>query len=382
MNANRNIIRERQITLKHLVLADKKYIGVKFYPDKVIQALIKELPNPRWSEQYGMVVLANNKENLNLIFSKFKGVDWVNCSYFFTNKPVHAGNKQLDINGYRNRKPINGWKFVPEAFLQKLELRKYALKTAQAYIPRFEQFINHYSETSNLIALGEHEIKAYLQKLVQEKRSDSYINQAINAIKFYYEVVMEMPNRFYSVDRPIKRAPLPKVISKPAIIKMIDSCKNIKHKCIISLLYSAGLRRSEILNLKITDIDSDRMTIRVNDAKHHKDRITLLGAKALEYLRQYYLQYRPKDYLFEGASSPQYSDTSVSKIISRAARAAGIRMNVTPHIMRHSFATHLLEAGTDLRYIQTLLGHQSSRTTEIYTHVAIKGLATIKNLLD
>lgn len=191
-----------------------------------------------------------------------------------------------------------------------------------------------------------------------------------------------MPNRFYSIERPIRKESLPKVISKEGILKMIDSCHNIKHKCIIELLYSGGLRRSEVLNLRLADIDSDRMTITVVEGKGKKDRITLLSEKMLIDLRKYFIEYRPKHLLFEGPYGKAYSETSISKIVSRAAKKGGLRKRVTPHMLRHSFATHLLENGTDLRYIQTLLGHNSSRTTEVYTHVAIKGLTNIRNPLD
>jgi len=373
---------ERQITLKHLLINDQKMIGIQFYPNKIIQALIKTLPGVKWSNHYQMAMIPNNKDNLDLVFRTFKGISWINCSYFFTNRPVAKGSEELDVLSIRNRKPKTGWRVVPEEFLQKLEIRKYSIRTARVYVTCFEHFINHYATTENLMELGEQEIKAYLQKLVQEKRSDCYINQSINAIKFYYEVVKEMPNRFYAIERPIKKESLPAVISKESILKMIDGCNNIKHKCIVSLLYSAGLRRGELLNLKISAIDSERMTITVVQGKGQKDRITLLGKRILADLRHYYTIYKPKIYLFEGESGEKYSETSVSKIVSRAAKAAGIRKRVTPHMLRHSFATHLLESGTDLRYIQTLLGHNSSRTTEIYTHVAIKGLASIKNPLD
>ena len=162
----------------------------------------------------------------------------------------------------------------------------------------------------------------------------------------------------------------------------------VKHRCIVSLLYSAGLRRSELINLKITDIDSKRMLIRVEDAKGNKDRYSLLSNTVLQDLRRYYLQYKPQEYLFEGPHKEKYSSTSIASIIKNAAEKAGIKKNVTPHMLRHSpasageFATHLLENGTDLRNIQVLLGHNSLKTTEIYTHVAASSFNKIKNLLD
>ena len=191
-----------------------------------------------------------------------------------------------------------------------------------------------------------------------------------------------MPNRFYSIERPRKKQTLPKVLAKEEVKAMIACTRNIKHRCIISLLYSAGLRRSELLNLKLTDIDSNRMLIRIEGAKGGKDRMTLLSESVLNNLRTYFKEYQPKNWLFEGPRQEQYSGSSVGRIIMNASKNAGIRKKVTPHMLRHSFATHLMENGTDLRYIQTLLGHSSSKTTEIYTHVAVNSFKSIKNPLD
>ncbi len=270
----------KNITLKHLLINDQKQIGILFYPDKVIQALIKELPAPKWSKKFGMVYVINNKGNIKAIFEKFRGVCWINCSYFFTNRPIKAGNEELSVDSFRKRAPKKDWRYCPEEFYLKLELRKYAINTARTYISLFEAFINYYKDELNLMALDEFKIRAYLQMLVQQGRSDTYINQSINAIKFYYEVVMEMPNRFYSIERPRKKEKLPEIISKDAIKSMICCAPNIKHKCIISLLYSAGLRRNELLCLKIEHIDSNRMLINVKGGKGGKDRITLLSKRA------------------------------------------------------------------------------------------------------
>ncbi len=375
-------LRERQITLKHILIDSRRMIGIKFYPDKVLQALIKTLDNPRWSDEYGLILIENTPKNLRDIFEKFKGVAWINVQHFFTNRPVFAGNSLLSVDGFRQRPGRAGFRYCPEAFYLKLEIRKYSLNTARVYISMFERFINHYQTVENLLELGEQEIINYLQSLVLEGKSDSYINQSINAIKFYYEVVLEMPNRFYRVERPFKKESLPKVISKESVLRMIDLCPNIKHRCIIALLYSSGLRRAELLHLKISDIDSERMTIRVSQGKGKKDRVSLLSKRLLEDLRKYYRAWKPKDYLFEGPDGGPYSGTSVVKIVERAAKRAKIGQRVTPHTLRHSFATHLLEAGTDLRYIQALLGHSSTRTTEVYTHIAVNGLSKIQNPLD
>ncbi len=372
---------EKNITLKHLLINNQRCIGLQFYADKVIQALIKELPSPKWSNEFGMVYLANTKENLDAIFKQFRGVAWINTSFFFENKIVNNFNEPVDVQWFRNRKTDKNYRICPEEYLLKLELKKYSNNTVKTYVNSFELFINHY-KNRELMDLNENDVRLYLQKLIQENKSNSYLNQAINSIKFYYEAVKGMPNRFYSIERPRKEQKLPKVLSKEEIKAIISSIENIKHKCIVSLLYSSGLRRSELLNLKIEDIDSKRMLVKVNLGKGNKDRYTLLSKTVLEDLRIYYKAYKPKEWLFEGQFKDQYSAQSIAKILNNAALKAKIKKNVSPHMLRHSFATHLLESGTDLRYIQSLLGHSSSKTTEIYTHVAVSAFNLIKNPLD
>lgn len=357
-------------------------IGIQFYPDKVIQAIVKQLPSPRWSRNHQMVIIPNNPENLNSIFNQFRGVAWVNTRYFFTNRPVNEGNAPLSVDDFRKRPAKDGWRYCSEEFYQKLELRRYSLNTARSYISQFERFINSFHKEKELMSVSEAEILTYMSNLVKEGYSESYSKIALNAIKFYFEVVKEMPNRFYNISLPKRSASLPKVLAKVDILRMIQQTKNLKHRCIIALLYSAGLRRQELIDLKIEDIDSHRMTITVRQGKGKKDRISILSNHLLSDLRNYYKTYKPKTFLFEGANGAQYSPTSVGKIVSRAALKAGLKRHVTPHMLRHSFATHLLESGTDLRYIQILLGHSSAKTTEIYTHVAIKGFNQIVNPLD
>ncbi|MEL7003122.1 MAG: tyrosine-type recombinase/integrase [Bacteroidota bacterium] len=372
----------KAIILKHIYHDGVKYIGLKFNSDKVIEALVKQLSDVKWHKESGCFILINNQSNLTLIFDTFRGVAWVNAQYFFTNRPVNEHNPKLNIDAFRKRKLTSNYRPCPEEYLRKLEIRKYSINTARTYVSFFEAFINHYHQFDNLMSITELEIKEYLQLLVQRGVSNSALNQAINSIKFYYEVVMGMPNRFYTIERPIEEEKLPEVIGKQKVLEMIQCTSNLKHKCIISILYSTGLRRAEMINLQISDIDSERMVIKVRQGKGKKDRLTLLGQNMLIDLRKYYKKYKPKKYLFEGVNGGQYSATSIQKIVTRAAKKAGIKNRVTPHMLRHSFATHLLEAGTDLRYVQVLLGHGSTKTTERYTHVAVNNIKEIKNLLD
>lgn len=371
----------KNVTLKHLLINNEKQIGLKFYPDKMVQTVIKGLPNIRWSNEFGMAYLKNNPKNLNLIFEDFKGIAWLNCASFFPKHKSQTNNTPVKVNDFRKRELPGNFRACPETYLQKLELKQYSINTAKTYINLFERFINHY-KNKELTHINEDDIRTYMQLVVQQGKSHSYINQMINSIKFYYEVVLEMPNRFYSIERPIKKESLPKVISLEEVQSIIKNTNNIKHKCIMSLLYSAGLRRNELLNLKLEDIDSKRMVITVKNGKGNKDRLTILSQSVLNDLRIYYAAWKPEVYLFEGVKRKQYTATSILKIIKAAAKKGGIRKNITPHMLRHSFATHLLENGTDLRYIQVLLGHSSTRTTEIYTQVAINNIKAIKSPIE
>lgn len=371
----------RSVTLKHLLIKEKRYIGLQFNTDKVIHALVKQLPEVKWSNTYNMAYIVNNKNNLDKIFQIFNGVAWVNCNHFFDKKIIKQNNEDIDITWFRKRQLPTTYRVCPTNYLDKLELKKYANNTVKSYVSTFEAFINYYN-TKELIEINELDVRTYVLKLVQEDKSNSYINSAINSIKFYYESVLGMPNRFYEIERPRKEKKLPKVLSKEDVLSIIANTNNLKHKCIVSLLYSSGIRRNELINLKITDIDSKRMLIRIEAAKGNKDRYTLLSQSLLIDLREYYKQYKPKKYIVEGLYGKQYSGQSIGKVVLNAALKAGIQIPVTPHMLRHSFATHLLEAGVDLRQIQVLLGHSSSKTTEIYTHVATTTFQKIKNPLD
>jgi site-specific recombinase XerD len=369
------------VTLKHLVISGQKQIGIQFYPNKLIHTVIKGVSGIKWSKEFGMAYLLNTPANLNEVFDTFSGLVWINTSNFFEGQTKAKGDAPISVDNFRKRKLPKGYRSCPEEFYRKLELKLYAFNTAKTYIGKFEKFINYFKETP-LVEIGELQIKDYLQHLVVSGKSDSYVNQMVNSIKFYYEIVLGMPNRFYDIERPRKRDKLPKVISLEEVQLMINHTVNIKHRCIISLLYSAGLRRGELLNLKLTDIDSKRMVINIVQGKGNKDRITILSPVVLNELRIYFKEWSPKTYLFEGKSGVPYSGQSVSKIVTRAAQKSKILKTVTPHMLRHSFATHLLESGTDLRYIQVLLGHNSSRTTETYTQVATNNIKSISSPID
>ncbi|MGB5404553.1 MAG: site-specific tyrosine recombinase/integron integrase [Robiginitalea sp.] len=372
---------EKSITLKHLLIGQERCIGLQFRADRVLIALVDRLPNVAWSDEYSMYFLPNNRNNVSLIFKTFKGIAWVNGNYFFGSRPVPTKNtsqifKQVEHPVYKKYPRI-----CPQEYLDKLELKQYAKNTARVYINCFEAFMRFFPGVP-LEQIDENDIRDYLLYLSRSNKSTSYINQAVNSIKFYYEVVLGMPNRFYSIERPRKRKKLPEILSVRDVQDLFAQVGNLKHRCIVGLLYSSGLRRAELLALKPTDLDFNRMMVRIGQGKGNKDRYSILSKTLIPVLTEYLHRYNPDQYLFESPKGGAYSASSVLKIVSRAAKRAGIRKRVTPHMLRHSFATHLLEKGVDLRRIQVLLGHNSSKTTEIYTHVAENSFKGIDDLLS
>jgi integrase/recombinase XerD len=204
----------------------------------------------------------------------------------------------------------------------------------------------------------------------------------VNAIKLFFDKVEGAKLKVDLVHRPKRPSLLPKVLAMEEVAAIINVLDNLKHKCMLSLIYSAGLRRSELIGMRIKNIDSKRMQLFIHQAKGRKDRIAPLSETVLQLLREYFKAYKPKDYLFEGINGEQYSERSLALVLKRACELAGIKKQVNLHMLRHSYATHLLESGTDLRYIQELLGHKSSRTTEIYTHVSQSSINKIISPLD
>ena len=369
------------ITLRHLMINGNKYIGMQFYASKIIHALIKTLDSPKWSQEHSMVYISNTPDNVYSIFRTFKGTAWINCRYFYRNKPVFSNAQPVDLSTIKSKSAANVEDACPPEYIELLETKRYSLNTAKMYTSLFSEFIRFFRGKS-LREINEIDIKKYMQGIVKQGKSLSHQNQTINAIKFYYEQVLDMPQRFYEIQRPRQDQKLPSVLSEEEVLKVISATTNLKHKAILVTIYSCGLRLSELLNLKITDVQSDRHLLLIKDGKGKKDRHTILSETTLALLRKYYLAFKPKEYLFEGQNGGRYSGKSVQNIVKHSLKSANIKRPASTHTLRHSFATHLLENGTDLRYIQTLLGHNSPKTTEIYAHVSTKGLRHVVSPIE
>lgn len=293
------------------------------------------------------------------------------------NDASYSTRKKPKDRSYRNAVQI------PVEYKDKLIAKRYSKHTTTNYINYFKDFVHHFKDC-DLADLTFDDINGYILKLIEEEDiSESEQNIRISAIKFYYRYILLHDNFSFTIDRPRKALRLPTVLNKSEVKAILDATYNLKHKLILTTIYSAGLRRSELINLKVDDIDVSKGLVYIRRAKGRKDRISLFPRGAAEMLKDYKKKYQPQIWLFEGqTANNQYSATSIRSILYDACQKAGISKRVTPHTLRHSFATHLLEQGTDIRYIQELLGHESSQTTEIYTHISKRDFQHIKNPLD
>lgn len=362
------------ITLNQGVHRDKQQLFIQFSYDNVLIDAVRTLGNAKWSATHKCWYVENNPENLKRLFSAFKG------KAFLDTRGLPFKNQIQEH--YNPKKESNSDVAIPEEFVMFMERRRYSKNTIKTYSSFLKEFYVYISP-KELQDAGEQEIKKYINYLVTQKKvATSTQNQAINALKCYYENMEGREPLYFSLERPRKGKALPKVLSEQEISRIIQVCDNTKHKFIISILYSSGLRIGELLNLRKQDLSLDKNIIFVRGGKGSKDRTTVLSQYVKTLLDDYLNAYKPNYWLIEGSNRKKYSASSVNKVLKNMSFKAGIGKNISAHMLRHSFATHLLEQGLDLRYIQQLLGHSSSKTTEIYTHISTRSLAKVKSPLD
>jgi len=362
-----------KIKLEYSHHRDQEVVLIRFdYNTRLIEE-VKKLPGSRWSQTKRCWYIPADNFHLDTFLNKISGIADIDASNLKDNSISNISTGRIKESFLPE---------LPKGYLEILEQKRYAKSTIKTYTAYFRQFADYFSEKS-LEKIDFEQINGYLLELITKKSiSPSQQNQRINAIKFYYEKVLGREKQYYKIYRPRKTKALPKVISEDELFKMLEVASNSKNKVIIGLIYSAGLRRSELIQLRKQDLVTDKGMIFVRGAKGKKDRTTILSDMISGFLDTYFNEYKPNYWVVEGPARKQYSETSVLNIIKNTAKKADISRTVTPHMLRHSFATHLLEQGVDLRHIQMLLGHSSSKTTEIYTHVSKKSLANIKSPLD
>jgi len=330
-------------------------IVVLFEKDAVLIARIKQVVGARWSQSMQYWHVPDSEENRE----RFGLVSLA------ASMPSDEGMQAL------------------VQFKQYLRSKRYSESTIGTYSEALKSFLVFYNHKSIALLTNEDVIIYNNEYIRKNNLSASYQNQIVNAIKLYFRIIKETKIDLDKIHRPKRSKTLPNVLSKEEVKAILEAHSNVKHKMMLSMIYSCGLRRSELLNLKPSDIDSKRNIVLLKNAKGKKDRIAPLSMKILKMLREYYSAYKPSVWLFEGSiKGEQYSEKSLQSVLKQALQKANISKPVTLHWLRHSYATHLLESGTDLRYIQELLGHNSSKTTEIYTHVSTKSIQQIKSPFD
>jgi len=330
-----------------------KRIQVFFDRDAAAIERIKKLPGARWSRTLNAWHLPDNNENR---------------TRFNIPNPVLLKADKLEH---------------VERFKTYLEVKRYSENTIKTYTDALKSFFLFYNDM-DVLSINNYDVENYHQKhIIKRNLSGSYQNQIINAVKLYFKIIIQTNIQVDRIYRPKREKLLPNVLSKQEVKSILNAHTNIKHKTMLSMIYSCGLRRSELINLKPGDIDSKRNLVIIRQAKGKKDRIAPLSANILFILRNYYKEYKPLTWLFEGRiEGTPYDERSLAEVLKQALVKAKINKPVSLHWLRHSFATHLLESGTDLRYIQEILGHKSSKTTEIYTHVSTNSLQKIKSPFD
>jgi site-specific recombinase XerD len=366
--------RIKQIVVKPLTHRGERVFGLYFEIDIEIKELVKSL-GAKWSSTQKCWWILNNPKNLNALVLNAKGKAWIDYT------ALKNENKKPPARNTKQEKAVLKW-LLPESYTSSLVRMRYSENTINSYSFHFNEFLNHIAPAT-INNFTDQDIRKYQDWLVTVKKvSQSTQNIAINAIKFYLEKVTDGQRKVYYIERPRKEKRLPVVLSEEEVLQILRATSNSKHRLIFAMLYSTGMRIGEIINLRKQDIDLERKLVHIKGAKGKKDRITILSENLTPVLKTYYQEYKPNYWFLEGPNRSQYSASSIRKSLERSVKASNILKHITPHSFRHSFATHLLERGTDTRYIQELLGHSSPETTAIYAQVSNKSLQKVRNPLD
>jgi len=339
----------------------KDVIYIRFERNLEINERVKKLVGVKWSNS--------------------KKVFYVLDSVFYREKFGLPPKSSIGKEVLSNINPVN--QPALQKYVEMLQLKAYSPNTIITYRNEFAQLLNILKD-KNIDQLDSKRLKDYFLYCTNTlKLSENTLHSRINAVKFYFEKVLGRDKFFFEIPRPKKALILPNVLAISQVEKLFSKLENLKHKTMLFLAYSAGLRVSEVVNLSVKDIHSARMVINIKGAKGKKDRMVSLSEGILELLRKYYLSYTPKEWLFEGQHKEEpYSTRSLQQIFHRAKIKAKIIQDVTFHSLRHSYATHLHERGTDIKLIQELLGHNDIQTTMRYTHVSTRKLETIVSPFD
>jgi len=379
----------KEVTLSKMLHREKPCVKIIFEKDDTLNQLIKTVPGVRWSKTHTCWYIQHSENVIANLFKQLKGHAYLN--YRDLSEQVSENN----LHGVQDSFKPNAGKTTlnPEIsseaaakikfFKQWMLSRRYSDNTIQTYCEALTIFLRYYHDKSIYEISNEDLIRFNNNYILHHKLSSSFQNQIVNAIKLFFSTMESKKLNPELIHRPKRPKLLPNVLSKEEVKAILNAHNNLKHKTMLSLIYSCGLRCGELLALKPEHIDSKRGLLIIKQGKGRKDRIAPLSSKTLHMLREYYASCKPSVYLFEGQKSGEaYDARSLQNVLKQSLEKVGITKPVTLHWLRHSYATHLLESGTDLRYIQEILGHSRSTTTEIYTHVSTKSIQKVVSPFD
>lgn len=330
-----------------------------------------------------IAVYFEKNADLNARIKLLEGALWSQTLKAWHLPDTESYRKQFSLQLAKEYLPSEEGMAGIEKFKRYLQSKRYSESTIKTYSEALKSFLIFFREKPLATIINDDVIVYNNDYILKNNLSASYQNQVVNAIKLFFKTVENRNVIIDEIHRPKRSKTLPNVLSKEEVKVILEAHSNLKHKMMLSLIYSCGLRCGELLDLQPIHIDSKRNIVLLKNAKGKKDRIVPLSPKILAMLREYFKIYKPKTWLFEGQTEGRpYDARSLQLILKQALQKTRIKKPVTLHWLRHSYATHLLESGTDLRYIQELLGHNSSKTTEIYTHVSTKSIQQIKSPFD
>jgi len=372
-----------KVIIKQLVYNQENTVVFEFKENQELLALLKnQLTDFSWNSElksWGAPYHPSLKKDL---FQLLRGKYWLDYSQM---NGVNL-SKHLDLTTSTKKvlPPLTDeQKVAITRFKSYLLSKRYCSPTIKTYTDSVSTFLR-FNAAKPISEINNQDIIVFNNEyILQNQLSASFQNQVVNAVKLFFQIIENKRMIVELIHRPRREKKLPNVLSKDEVKVILETPKNIKHKAMLSLIYACGLRRSELLNLTLKDIHSERNLLLIKQAKGKKDRVVPLSAKLIALLRDYYKAWKPITWLFEGQiPNTKYSEKSLENVLKQSLAKTNINKKVSLHWLRHSYATHLLESGTDLRYIQELLGHSSSRTTEIYTHVSTKNLQQIRSPFD
>jgi integrase/recombinase XerD len=361
------------IYLDRILYRERSMLSLKFRYHEAIIKLLKQIPGAFWSASHQVWFIPYQPDLLNHLKRQLEG------QAIFDEQALKEKIEKEEQKEIMRR--VYGIHL--ERFEHWMQSKRYSENTRKVYLEAVKAFL-FFMKGKGIEQIERQDFITFNREYILKRGySSSYQNQVVNGVKLFFANTSGRRLELEDLHRPRREHTLPDILSKEEVRNLLNTPKNIKHRCMLCLIYACGLRAGELINLKLHEFDRSRNLLLVKNSKGKKDRVIPLGGKIPELIKEYQRIYVTEIYLFEGSKKGEaYSYRSLQQVFKSALSLAGIKKEASLHTLRHSYATHLLESGTDLRYIQELLGHSSSKTTEIYTHVSTRNLAKIGSPFD